>query len=139
MGTQTDRQTETQVHLLSYAFAAKNPLVPLPLPVVCDCGVVAAVVLGLGHRHFKGVEVSADHVGSQTRHFNRCLKFSQSFYVRQRYHLSHFIIIVTTVCKQKFVKTVSVEGDRGLVNTGKCNVPRRETFYDGTLPKHTFQ
>ena len=46
---------------------------------MCDCGVVAAVVLGLGHGHLKGVQVGADHVGSQTRHFIHCLKFFHAF------------------------------------------------------------
>ena len=49
------------------------------------------------------------------------------------------IIIVSPSVRKNLVTTVSVEGGSGLVNTGNRNVPGGETFYDGTLPKHTFQ
>ena len=42
-------------------------------PVVCDCGVVAAVVLGLGHGRLERVQVRTDHVGGQARHLNLTL------------------------------------------------------------------
>ena len=102
---------------------------------MCDCGVVAAVVLGLGHGHLKGVQVGADHVGSQTRHFNHCLKFFHALMC------PHSILSLhqPSAVSKNLVTTVSVEGCSGLVNTGNRNVPGGETFYDGTLPKHTFQ
>ena len=40
---------------------------------MCDCGVVAAVVLGLGHGHLERVQVRTDHVGGQARHFDLTL------------------------------------------------------------------
>ena len=47
-------------------------------PVVGDGGVVAAVVLRLGHRHLELVEVRRDHVGRQTRHPHRKSHLSPS-------------------------------------------------------------
>ena len=44
-----------------------------PPPVVCDCGVVAAVVLGLGHGRLERVQVRTDHVGGQARHLSLTL------------------------------------------------------------------
>ena len=40
---------------------------------MCDCGVVAAVVLGLGHGHLERVQVRTDHVGGQARHLSLTL------------------------------------------------------------------
>ena len=40
---------------------------------MCDCGVVAAVVLGLGHGRLERVQVRTDHVGGQARHLSLTL------------------------------------------------------------------
>ena len=108
---------------------------------MCDCGVVAAVVLGLGHGHLKGVQVGADHVGSQTRHFNHCFKFFYAFILlcETKTSFPSILSFYQPSVRKNLVTTVSVEGGSGLVNTGNRNVPGGETFYDGTLPKHTFQ
>ena len=113
---------------------------------MCDCGVVAAVVLGLGHGLLERVQVRADHVGRQARHLPSHEHVTQDFWdlgyfteiVNGTEIPSHSIFSLSPSSVNKnLLTTVSVEGGSGLVNTGK--VPGGETIYDRTLPKHTFQ
>ena len=108
---------------------------------MCDCGVVAAVVLGLGHGHLERVQVRTDHVGSQARHLSLTLALGPQL-VCDDIHRVLLMVRITispspSSVNKNLMTTVSVEGGSGLVNTSK--VSGGETFYDRTLPKHTFQ
>ena len=110
---------------------------------MCDCGVVAAVVLGLGHGHLERVQVRTDHVGSQARHLSLTLALGPQL-VCDCDDIHRVLLMVRnnispspSSVNKNLMATVSVEGGSGLVNTSK--VSGGETFYDRTLPKHTFQ
>ena len=67
------------LYLLIFLGISRVHYPPQSPPVVCDRGVVAAVVLGLGHGLLERVQVRADHVGRQARHLPSHVHSTQHF------------------------------------------------------------